>query len=1255
VTVLALGSVSKTRIPPSRQLSPVIEHLVVSVRIHFENKVLDVQAMIDSGANASFIDVSFAKHHQLPLELRPEPATLALFDGEPSSAGKITHTCRLRLSLNLHHEDLILEVSKSGHYPIVLGYPWLRTHNPQIDWQEGTISFHSPYCYDHCRAGSSTPSGASAEPIPASPSHDSPTMETTSSATRVPPVHLVHAAAFLRTSSQALFSGMLQWRSIPSVVTANATSSASPTHSTLTTTPDPLSAIPEKYRSFEDLKTFSKVVADTLPPHRPYDHAIELEPGTSPPFGPIYSLSATELHALREYLDENLAKGFIRPSTSPAGAPILFVKKKDGGLRLCVDYRGLNKITRKNKYAIPLINELRDRLHAARIFTKLDIRNAYYNIRIRQDDEWKTAFRTRYGSFEYRVMPFGLTNAPATFQHFMNDIFRDLLDQFVVVYLDDILVFSENAEQHEEHVRTVLKRLRDNGLALKAEKCEFDVDTVEFLGYVISPDGVTMDRAKVDKILSWPEPRNAKDIQRFLGLANYYRRFIRSFSKIAAPLTRLLRKNVPFQMGDAARSAFQELKTAFTTAPVLIHFDPSKPIVVETDASDYALGAVASQQAPDGKLHPFAFHSRALDPAERNYEIHDKELLGIVDAFRIWRHYLEGAQHCIQVFTDHKSLEYFTSTKQLNRRQARWSIFLSGFDFTIVYRPGKHNHVPDALSRRADLHPGGGKPLDENPHNQQVLLPREKFTVLDDLDRVHRSKTHGVITSSATILAIDPDLKQLIVHAAQNDPEYCTLLERAESDQQGLSIDKNTGLLLHNSRIVVPNDVAIKSRILQQKHDSLLSGHPGRHRTLLLVQNNYTWPGMRKFVDDYVKSCDRCARTKTLRQAPYGYLKSLPIPERPWSSISMDFIEELPASGGFDSILVVVDRLTKMAHFLPCQKSMSAEQLAKLYVEHIFRLHGTPLDIVSDRGTKFTSRFWRAFTSRLNIASNFSTAYHPQSDGQTERVNQVLEQYLRSYIHYRQDDWAALIPLAEFAYNSAPHSSTKVSPFFANYGFEPTIDVATSASTTTSSLKAEDLLTELRVLHESLKRRIRGALQQHAKQYDKHRKPAPEYRPGDLVWLSSRNIPTTRPSRKLADRYLGPFPVERKISTHAYRLRLPSSMRIHPVFHVALLKPYVSNQIQGRIIAPPPPVQLDDGSEEYEVEEILDSRQRRGKKEYLVSYVGFGPDHDLWLPLSDLGNSQELVDEFEQRQVSNTATARRPSRRRRQLAGARLS
>jgi len=388
-------------------------------------------------------------------------------------------------------------------------------------------------------------------------------------------------------------------------------------------------------------------------------------------------LSKFEQEVLKEFINENLTNGFIHSISSPHGAPVLFIKKKDGFLRLCVDFRRLNKITKKDQYPLPLISDLLDSLCKARIYTKIDLRHTYHLVRIVEGDEWKTAFQTHYGVFEWSVMPFGLTNTPAAFQRFMNDVFSDLLDVCIVVYLNDILIYSDDIMQHWKHVKEVLKRLRKAGLYTKAEKCEFHLDSVKYLGYVLSPSGLTMSDAKVKTIQEWLELKKVKDIQSFLGFTNFYRRFIFNYSDIVIPLTRLTKKDTPWNFDDNCRRAFNTLKQAFTSASILTHWVPDTQLIVETNALDYALTAILSIMTKDNEIHPIAFHSQTFSAPELNYDVHDKELLAIFEAFKIWRHYLEGSASPIDVVTDHKNLKYFSTTKVLTCRQARWSKYLS--------------------------------------------------------------------------------------------------------------------------------------------------------------------------------------------------------------------------------------------------------------------------------------------------------------------------------------------------------------------------------------------------------------------------------------------------------------------------------------------------------------------------------------------------------------------------------------------------
>ena len=463
------------------------------------------------------------------------------------------------------------------------------------------------------------------------------------------------------------------------------------------------------------------------------------------------------------------------------------------------------------------------------------------------EEEWKTAFRCRYGLFEYNVMPFGLCNAPGTFQHYMNDTFRDFLDKFLIIYLDDLLIYSDSLAEHKVHVRMVLERLRDAELYLKPSKCQFHVQEVGFLGFIVGPRGIQMDPAKVSAITSWPVPTSVHDIRVFLGLANFYRRFIRNFSKAAAPITALLKKNRKFRWTPEAQVAFDSLRTAFTTAPVLRHFDPSLPTVLEADASDYAVGAVISQRDPEsGRLHPITFYSRKFNSAELNYEIYDKEMLAIVETMDHYRHYFEGLGQSTTIFSDHRNLLWFTETKVYNRRQARWAEKMSRFDFKIVFRPGKQGGKPDALSRRLDYTLGN----DVSERTMTFLKPEQVDTTLLPADDPILA---SYILFSANITAISMKRDEARVLSIRNtleeDAEVSPLLPYLRDptlprdDDMTETLDPfaldEEGLLLRNGLIYIPAVDTLKLEILKDCHDAKTAGHLGQEKTLELVSRNY--------------------------------------------------------------------------------------------------------------------------------------------------------------------------------------------------------------------------------------------------------------------------------------------------------------------------------------------------------------------------------------------------------------------------------
>jgi len=451
------------------------------------------------------------------------------------------------------------------------------------------------------------------------------------------------------------------------------------------------------------LKMFEKKESERMPTRKTWDHVIDLREGFVPKKSKIYPLSRVEREEVQEFMKDQLRKGYIRPSKSPQTSPVFFVLKKDGKKRMVQDYRYLNSWTVKNNYLLPLISDLIDSIGKKKVFTKMDLQWGYNNVRIKEGDEWKAVFSMPEGSFEPIVMFFGLTNSPATFQAMMNDLLRDLIvEEKVAVFIDDVMVATETEEGHDEIVEEVLKRLEENDLFVKPEKCVWNVREMGFLGVIIGEDGVRMEKEKVQRVIEWPIPKNVKDIQKFLVLANYYRQFVKDFAKIAKLLHEMTRKENKWSWEERQQRAFEELKERFTMEPVLVTPDLDKEMRVEADVSDFATGGVLSMKCDDEKWRPVAYISKSLNEAERNYEIYDKEMLAIIWCLEAWRHFLEGAKDWFEIWMDHKILEYFMKAQKLNRRQARWSLYLSRFDFALKHVAGKSMGRADSLSRRVD-------------------------------------------------------------------------------------------------------------------------------------------------------------------------------------------------------------------------------------------------------------------------------------------------------------------------------------------------------------------------------------------------------------------------------------------------------------------------------------------------------------------------------------------------------------------------
>lgn len=935
-----------------------------------------------------------------------------------------------------------------------------------------------------------------------------------------------------------------------------------------------------------------------LPPEREIEFSIDLMPGTRPISMAPYRMAPLELTELKKQIDDLTSKQFIRPSVSPWGAPVLLVKKKDGTSRLCVDYRQLNKVTIKNKYPLPRIDDLMDQLRGATMFSKIDLRSGYHQIRVRKEDIPKTAFRTRYGHYEYLVMPFGVTNAPAVFMDYMNRVFRPYLDQFIVVFIDDILIYSKSEEEHVEHLRIALQVLKDKQLYAKLAKCEFWLGEVQFLGHVISSEGISVDPAKVAAVLQWEQPKTVTEIRSFLGLAGYYRRFIEGFSKIAGPLTQLTRKDHPFVWTEKCENSFQQLKKKLTTSPVLVLPNPSELYEVYCDASYQGLGCVLMQ----GKK-VVAYASRQLRPHEKNYPTHDLELAAIVFALKIWRHYLYGSR--FDVFSDHKSLKYLFDQKELNMRQRRWMEFINDYEFQLMYHPGKANVVADALSRKT-IHV-----------STMMVKELELLEQFRDLNLYTIRKKDRI---SLGMISITSDFLEVIRKKQEEDEflqERRRLLGSERDKGFNLGLD---GVVRLNDRICVPDDQELKRMILNEGHKSRLSIHPGTTKMYKDLKGMFWWSGMKRDIVNYVTSCLICQKVKIEHQKPSGMLQPLEIPVWKWDSISMDFVTGLPRTPqNFDSIWVIVDRLTKTAHFIPINIRYSLVKLANLYIKEIVRLHGVPSSIVSDRDPRFVSRFWRRFQKALGSRIHLSSAYHPQTDGQTERTIQSLEDLLRACVLEESGSWDEFLPLIEFTYNNSYHSSIDMAPYEALYGRKCRTPLVWHQEGE-NMLLGPDIIQQttdkVRVIQEKMK-----TAQSRQKSYaDKRRKPL-EFEEGDHVFL--RVTPMTGvgraiKSKKLTPKFIGPYQILRRIGKVAYQIALPTFLsNLHDVFHVSQLRKYVPDF--SHVIEPDIVQVRDNLTYETQPVKIEDRRmkQLRGKQIPLVKVIWSGVTGDATWELEE--------------------------------------
>ena len=796
-----------------------------------------------------------------------------------------------------------------------------------------------------------------------------------------------------------------------------------------------------------------------------------------------------------------------------------------------------------------------------------------------------------------------------------------------MVYLDVVLIYSKTIEQHAAHVSSVLAALQQAKFQVRLSKCSFAQTSTKFLGYLISANGISTDPDKITALSKWSFPKDLTAMRSFLGFTGFYRRFVRNYAQIAGPLTALTKTTVPYPASPppAALAAFSALKAALTSAPVLV---PAKmgtdaTFSLYVDASLDGIGAVLMQEH-NNALHPIAFESRTLAPAERGYTVPDLECLAIVHGLKKFRAYLEGCAH-FDLYTDHRNLTSFLTQKDLTRRQVPWAQLISSYqpNMTIKHIDGKKN-VADALSR----------------------YPINPITLASLFTPSLSSPEPSLSSLSSSSLDPSSDLHSSIKASYSADPLYASSAKRPPF----LTLSPD-GFWRVSSRIAVPKSPALFTRILHELHDATYSGHPGYTRTLNAVAAAFWWPHMSKTIRKYVASCPTCQATKPSTLPPPGLLQPHSVPSRPWSHVSLDHITDLPPSPSpdgstYDSIATFVDMFSKQAHFAPCNKTISAPQLATLFLSNVYRLHGLPSTLVSDRDPRFTSTFWSSLWHHLGTKLNISTAYHPQTDGQTERTHRTIEQILRAYVHPHHDDWVTFLPIAESAYNAATNASTNASPFLVNYGFQPTTPATLhlpQALPNAFNSDAAPIISRLQEIHQRTAQELELARERAASQANRHRREL-TFAVGDMVRLSTQHLVLgSQPSAKLRDRFVGPFPIEAVISPVAYRLTLPPSFsRVHPVFHVSRLLPWTSSDptdFPDRAATPRPPLAARDyvsGDDTFLVDSILQVKLAKDQHasgqptvlQFLVRWAPpySDPAHDTWEPLRHVQRLDALKD-----------------------------
>ena len=986
------------------------------------------------------------------------------------------------------------------------------------------------------------------------------------------------------------------------------------------------------------LEEFADVFAEptTLPPLRWENHEINFEEGAKmPQVRGLPRMSRAEIEATRDFLEDLLKRGWIEPSLASYGAPFFLVPKPNGGLRAVCDYRALNQVTRKIIPSLPLFENVMTELAGAKVFSGLDLTSMFYQIRVRPEDVEKTSFRTIFGLYNWKVTPMGTTGSVGTAMHTMNAMlqhvvthdgetlaenprklpplppgqeaegiqddetwqslrYHSALGNYANVFVDDILVYSQSIEEHIRHLRQICSTLRQHKLYLNPKKCEICKVELTYLGNRVGKYGIRPTPERTEALLKWPTPVNVTELQSFLGLIGFIRRYVADLAQIASPLHKLLGKNVPWEWGPEQEAAFEKLKRRCSSIPVLAIPDGSSELVIRCDASKLAMGAALYQRDAEGYLQPVEFKSKAFAMPQQKLPAHEREALALLYALKSFRPYILHRRFEVQ--TDNSALAQIFTSKDLSDLYARWYYKIAQYPGLVLkHRPGRKMYEADSLSRRRASPEDDATPFE--------VEPGELFSLCAD--------------SSAFATSVEPEqlqgFRERWPELYETDPDFSEIWQNGGDSRWEYMVHK--GLLYKNgeagARLCVPREAQEdRNEILKMVHDHPTAGHQGKHRTAALAMANFYWSGMRSDVNRYVRSCLRCQSAKENRQARLGEPTALTVPHNAWDVVHLDWITGLPKSpDGSDAILVMIDSLTGMLHLAACKKEDDSRKTAEHFIHNVIRLHGLPQTVISDRDIRLRAHFWRALNQRLGVNLRFTTAHHPQTNGKCERANAVVTEVLRCVCSWAGKDWAKQLDMAEFVINNSASGVTGLSPFMANTARAPRVP-ANLGHPTLNVPAADELADAIFSTITHTRDEVEKARRKYEREMRKGRKVSQKFAAGDRVMLSTKFLNLQFGTKKLVCRYAGPFkvvePPAHSTNPNVVWLDLPKSLRVHMPINIANVKPFVprTEDLGGPQEEPPEPVIID-GQECHEVEAILAEREVRRQRQVLVKWAGY--------------------------------------------------